>query len=170
MSFTITEPTAIALSGTQVDVLCNGFATGSIDLSVSGGVGPYTYAWSNTATTEDINSLAAGTYTVTVTDANSCTATTNFTITEPTAISLSATTADVACNGDDSGTIDLTVSGGVGPYTYAWSNSATTEEHREMKKTIADLRGQQEELAKRAMSAKQLGDAELSAQLMEDFK
>jgi len=98
-SVTITQPTPVALSSTQVNVLCNGASTGSIDLSVSGGVAPYTYTWSNGATTQDISSLAAGTYTVTVNDANGsvsgCTATTSVTITQPDAVALTKTQVNV---------------------------------------------------------------------------
>ncbi len=128
LSATITQPEALALSNTQVNVLCNGNSTGSIDLTVSGGTSPYTYAWSNSATTQDVSNLAAGTYTVTVTDANACTKTLSATITQPSALSLSKTQVDVLCNGNSTGSIDLTVSGGTSPYTYAWSNSATTQD------------------------------------------
>ncbi len=128
LSATITQPSALALSSTQVNVLCNGNATGSIDLTVSGGTSPYTYAWSNSATTQDISGLAAGTYTVTVTDANACTKTLSATITQPSALTLSKTQVNVLCNGNATGSIDLTVSGGTSPYTYAWSNSATTQD------------------------------------------
>jgi len=59
-------------SGTQVNVNCNGGSTGSIDLSVTGGSGSYTYLWSNGATTQDISGLSAGTYSVVVTESNGC--------------------------------------------------------------------------------------------------
>src|SRR5688500_20150880 len=67
---TTKQPAARVAITTEVNVLCNGDATGSIDLTVSGGVGPYTYEWSNSATTQDVGGLVAGTYTVTVTDAD----------------------------------------------------------------------------------------------------
>jgi hypothetical protein len=63
---------SLASSETHVDASCTGAADGSIDLTVSGGVAPFTYAWSNGATSEDISGLLAGPYTVTVTDAQAC--------------------------------------------------------------------------------------------------
>ena len=128
LSATITEPTAVVLSTTQVNVLCNGSSTGSIDLTVSGGVSPYTYAWTGGATTQDVSSLAAGTYTVTVTDANACTKTTSVTITQPTALSPSASLTQPTNCFVANGSIDLTVSGGTGAYTYSWTGGATTQD------------------------------------------
>ncbi|MDO8366059.1 MAG: HYR domain-containing protein, partial [Saprospiraceae bacterium] len=128
LSATITQPTVIALSTTQMNVLCNGNSTGSIDLTVSGGTGAYTYSWTGGVTTQDRSGLAAGTYTVTVTDANACTKTLSATITQPATIVLTETHVDVLCNGALTGSIDLTVSGGVSPYTYFWTGGATTQD------------------------------------------
>jgi hypothetical protein len=128
LSATITQPTAIVLSTTQVNVLCNGSATGSIDLTVNGGTPGYTYNWTGGATTQDRSNLAAGTYTVTVTDANNCTQTTSVTITQPTAIVLSTTQVNVLCSGNASGSIDLTVNGGTPGYTYSWTGGATSQD------------------------------------------
>ncbi len=119
---TVTQPTPIVLSNTQVNVLCNGAATGSIDLTVSGGTPGYTYVWSSGQTTQDRSGLVAGTYTVTVTDANGCTKTSSATITEPLVIALTTVVTNVACNGAATGAIDLTVTGGTGGKTYDWSN------------------------------------------------
>ena len=80
----------LSLSTSQVDVTCNGGSDGSIDLSVSGASGSYSYVWSDGSTTEDLSSLSSGTYTVTVTD-NNCgaTATTSVTILDGSAITSS---------------------------------------------------------------------------------
>ncbi|NNF01397.1 MAG: T9SS type A sorting domain-containing protein, partial [Bacteroidia bacterium] len=127
-SVTISEPAVLACSiaGTNVD--CNGNATGSADLTVTGGTTAYTYLWSNGSTNEDQNGLAAGTYTVTVTDANLCTTTCSVTITEPAVLSCSIAGTDVDCNGAATGAADLTVTGGTSAYTYLWSNGVTTED------------------------------------------
>ncbi|WP_276505100.1 SprB repeat-containing protein, partial [Terrimonas pollutisoli] len=130
ISVTITQPAAaLALTSSKVDVLCFGNATGSVDLTVNGGTAPYTYVWSNGASTQDITALAAGTYTVTVTDNNNCTATTSITIGQPAAaLALSEAHVNVLCFGNATGSVDLTVNGGTAPYTYVWSNGASTQD------------------------------------------
>jgi hypothetical protein len=129
----ITQPAAITLGGlpTVTNVSCNGGSNGSVTgVVVVGGTTPYTYLWSNGATTADLTGLAAGTYTGTVTDANGCTYSppVPLTITEPAAITASSAVTNVACNGGNNGAINITVSGGTTGYTYRWSNSATTED------------------------------------------
>jgi Zn-dependent metalloprotease len=137
-SVTITQPSApVSSTFTQVNVLCNGGATGSINLTPAGGTTPYTYAWTGpgsfTATTEDISSLSAGTYSVVITDANGtaggCRATNSVTITEPTQLVISNTVTDVKCFGEANGAVNVTVSGGVTPYVYSWSNGPTSEDN-----------------------------------------
>ena len=123
----ITEPAAIATSTSIVDITCNGMSNGSINLSVSGGTGAYTYAWSNTATTEDLSALGAGTYAVTVTDANNCTSTlTGLTVNEPTAITAIPNITNVSCNGGNDGSVMVTATGGTGgPYSMSWSTGSS---------------------------------------------
>ncbi|WP_207434593.1 T9SS type A sorting domain-containing protein [Sabulibacter ruber] len=104
---------------------------GAINLTVSGGTAPYTYNWSNGSTSEDLEGLAAGTYNVTVVDATgSCRQTASFTIQEEVAcdLMLTGTVTHVSAPGAADGSIDLTVSGGIAPYTYTWSNGSTTED------------------------------------------
>ncbi|MCO6497505.1 MAG: SprB repeat-containing protein [Chitinophagaceae bacterium] len=119
---------SVALTS-QTNVLCYGASTGTIDITASGGVAPYTYAWTGTGvnpTSEDQSGLAAGTYTVVVTDANGCsTSTLTVTLTEPASpvtVALTSQT-NVLCYGASTGTIDITASGGVAPYTYAWTGT-----------------------------------------------
>ncbi|MCW5906396.1 MAG: gliding motility-associated C-terminal domain-containing protein [Chitinophagales bacterium] len=127
-SVSINQPAQLALSTQVTHVLCNGASTGAVDLSVTGGTGSYSYSWSDGSSSEDLSGLTAGTYCVTVTDGNSCTATACVTITQPPAMIMNATTVNVACAGGNSGLIDITVGGGVFPYSYAWNNGATTED------------------------------------------
>ncbi|MFK7810095.1 MAG: lamin tail domain-containing protein [Saprospiraceae bacterium] len=112
------------LSYTDQDLNCNSATNGNIDLSVNG-TGSFTYQWTNGATTQDLNNIGFGIYTVTVTDAFFCTKTESVAITAPPAISTSAVETGIACNGDLAN-IDVAVSGGTFPYTYLWSTGATT--------------------------------------------
>lgn len=145
-SATITEPAAIALSTTQVNVSCFGGSNGSIDLTVAGGTPGYSFLWSNGALTEDVSGLNAGTYSVTVTDLNLCTAVISVTITEPVALALSTTQSNVSCFGGTNGSIDLSVTGGTPAFTYLWSNGALTEDVSGLNAgtysvTVTDLNG-----------------------------
>ena len=127
-SVVITEPAALqALSVVDSNITCNGLADGGATSAASGGTQPYAYLWSNSATTASITGVTAGTYTVTITDANGCTSTSSSTVTEPAAL-LVATVVDsnVTCNGLVDGGATGSASGGTMPYTYVWSNSATT--------------------------------------------
>ncbi|WP_431157951.1 Ig-like domain-containing protein, partial [Winogradskyella poriferorum] len=110
-SFTVNQPsTALTTSIVGTDLLCFGDNSGAIDLSVSGGVAPYTYSWSNGSSDEDLSSLAAGTYNVTVTDANGCIANDSVTLTEPAEVSCQInvsdcpTSVDTVCSEEDGGT------------------------------------------------------------------
>jgi len=129
-SFDINQPNAVlAVTGDVTDVSCFGESTGSIDITVTGGTSSYTYVWNTGATSEDLSGLAAGTYTVTVTDANNCETSESFVIDQPgSGLLTSYTVVDVLCHNDATGSIDLTVSGGTPDYTYLWSNGATTQD------------------------------------------
>lgn len=124
-SVVITEPTAIAITASQTNVNCNGGSDGTATASPSGGTTPYTFVWSNSATTATTIGLAAGTYSCTVTDNNGCTMSQTVIVTEPAAIAAMMTTTDVSCNGGNNGDATATVSGGTSPYTYAWSSGGT---------------------------------------------
>jgi hypothetical protein len=105
------------------NILCFGQSTGSATAETSGGYPPYTYDWSNNESSAEINDLAAGTYTVTVTDNNGYSATAQVVITEPPLLEFETPEInDVSCNGENNGSIEADASGGVSPYSYAWSN------------------------------------------------
>jgi hypothetical protein len=111
----------LSSSASQTNIACNGTATGAASITVGGGVAPYTYIWSNGATTSSVTGLAPGVYSVTATDANGCSTSRNFTITQPTAINVTSSQTNVSCNGGSNGTATVTANGGVGPYTYSWA-------------------------------------------------
>jgi hypothetical protein len=116
----------VITNATVIDAACNGAINASIDLSVQT-EGNLTYIWSNGATTQDLNHIPAGTYTITVThNMSGCTATRTVVVTQPTAIEVSAITTPVLCNGGENGNIETTVTGGTPPYTFSWSNGAIT--------------------------------------------
>ncbi len=116
----------LTASGVVTNVSCNGEASGAIDLMPSGGTMPYTFNWSNGATTEDLAGLGAGSYSGTVTDANGCTFVGTVEITEPTALAGATVSTDASCNGVADGEASVSASGGTAPYTYAWSNGGTS--------------------------------------------
>ena len=131
-----TQPT---ISAIPANIVCNGANSGSIKVTASGATAPYNISWSGTSSgnppgDEIVNSggmstitnLTAGTYTVSVTDAASCTATTTVSIVSS-PITQSAITSQASC-GMSNGTIDLSVSGGNSGYTYNWSNGAMTQD------------------------------------------
>ena len=127
-AFIITQPTVVnATAGTQVNVSCNGATNGSAIVAVTGGTGAYTYVWAPSGgTAATATGLAAGTYTVTVTDANGCVDTQAFTITQPTQLTATMTQTNVSCNGGTNGTASVTPSGGTMPYSYSWSGSTAS--------------------------------------------
>ncbi len=127
-STTVNEPTAITASATSTDALCNGSMDGTVTLVVSGGTEPYNLLWNNGVTTQNLIGVGAGTYTVSITDNNGCSATTSASVNEPTELSTNTVPTDELCNGSNDGAVDLTVTGGTEPCTYAWNNGNSTQD------------------------------------------
>ncbi len=125
---TVEESTELEAVCDATEIPCGGQPDGSIDLTVTGGTGEYTYEWSNGETTEDITGVTAGTYSVTVSDSNGCTTTCSTTVTEAPGLQLSCVNNNISCRNANDGSIDANVSGGTAPYTYVWSNGASTED------------------------------------------
>jgi gliding motility-associated-like protein len=130
----INQPSKLTLGAAVTDVNCNGGSDGAIDLTVSGGIAPYTYVWTNSVpntvgVSQDISGIIAGTYSVVVTDNNGCIANTTETVTQPLSpILVNVEVTPVLCNGENTGAINLTVSGGTPSYTYSWASGQITED------------------------------------------
>ncbi len=123
-SDTITEPLPIIDNDSLVNISCNGLTDGQVFLFPSGGTGNYTYSWNPPlgAATSSIANLAAGTYTVFITDGNNCSTPYNYTIADPPAILVQQTHTDLTCNAICNGTAFVSASGGTAPYSYSWSS------------------------------------------------
>jgi hypothetical protein len=132
----ITEPTLLTASAVVSsdyngeDISCNGAFDGSIDLSVAEGTPSYTFSWTGpngfTSVDEDPTGLEVGNYFVTASDAWGCEVLTNISLTEPTAVSVSAVSVEAHCGLADGSVDTLFVTGGVGSYTFAWSDDLGT--------------------------------------------
>ncbi|MDQ3110463.1 MAG: SprB repeat-containing protein, partial [Bacteroidota bacterium] len=126
-SVALSEPPAVTASSVGTDISCFGGTNGTATVIPGGGVGSFTYNWlpsgGNAATA--IN-LAAGTYSVTVTDGSGCTATSSITLTEPPALTLATSVVAAACFNSCDGQMNVTPNGGTIPYSYSWSTGCNT--------------------------------------------
>jgi gliding motility-associated-like protein len=130
-AYTIIEPSVLTVSLPQItNITCKGASTGAISITVNGGTPQYSYTWSgpnfSATNTSAISNLVAGTYNVTITDANGCKKTATATVTEPATNATfgSPTVTNVLCFGSTTGKIILPVNGGTAPYTYVWKNGS----------------------------------------------
>lgn len=143
---TVTE-VDVELAIVPINILCNGDLTGSIDLTVLSGDPAFTYQWDNAPPVEDPGGLAAGPYSVTVTDANGCTETISTELTEPPALTIDLQLGEpINCNGGIDASLDLTVTGGSPNYTYNWNNAPPVEDPDNLPAgtyivTVTDLNG-----------------------------
>ncbi|PKA83674.1 putative repeat protein (TIGR01451 family)/gliding motility-associated-like protein [Ulvibacter sp. MAR_2010_11] len=120
----------LAANASSTPVSCNGGNNGTATVGVTGGLGPFSYSWSpGGQTTQTITGLTAGAYTVTVTDQSTlCTASSTTTVNQPGALSSGIAVTNVACFGENTGSLDLTVTGGTPPYSFLWSPGGETTE------------------------------------------
>ncbi len=126
-SFAIPATPAININQTTTPVTCANDPDGAINLTISGGTGTYTFAWSDdaTITTEDRPNLSGGTYTVTVTDQPGCQNQLSIFVDAPPPFVLATASSPVGCAGGNTGSVEATPSGGMGPYQYAWDINGT---------------------------------------------
>ena len=124
---TLTQPLEILTTGFITDATCGG-SDGSINIDIQNAAQPATALWSSGQTTEDISGIPAGTYTVTVTDANGCQSIETFLVNNIGSLSITSSVTPTSCFGGSDGTIDITPAGGSTPYTFSWSNGPTSED------------------------------------------
>jgi len=136
-NITLTEPIALTGSITSptvtggYNVTCNSYTNGSVSQLINGGTIPYSYNWSNGSTTQNINNVGAGTYTVIITDANNCSITQSITLTQPQSLFASASSPsffggnNINCFGNLTGTVNLGAVGGTSPYNYSWTGPSS---------------------------------------------
>ena len=129
--FNLSEPPQIIVNQAVNNPSCYSYNNGNIDITVSGGIPPYNYLWSNGATTEEVSNLVAGTYSVDITDTAGCIITETITLTEPLVLSGLINSIydyngyDISCYGENDGGILGEAFGGTFPYTYIWDNTQT---------------------------------------------
>ena len=116
------------LSTSSEDASCSNTNDGSVTVTATGGTPPYSYLWSNGQTSMTATNLGPGTYAVTVTDAEECTETATALVGSPSALDLDFFVIGESAPDASDGEIDLEVSGGTPPYSYSWSNGATTQD------------------------------------------
>ncbi|MCC6410578.1 MAG: gliding motility-associated C-terminal domain-containing protein, partial [Saprospiraceae bacterium] len=124
-SFTLAPGGAPVLSNSEITpVACTGETNGQITVDVNGGLPPYQYMWSTGAVDALVDNLPAGNYSFTATDNNGCLLTVQFTVTEPPALSISATVDSTSCT-SSTGNISVSPQGGTAPYTFLWNGGQT---------------------------------------------
>jgi gliding motility-associated-like protein len=128
LTATITQPTPITFTNNQVAPTCYGLSNGALDVTLSGGVTPYAYNWSNGGTNEDLKDVTAGTYTLSYQDINGCGQSVVFNISNPDPIMINKIVNNIKCYGDSIGSITLSPYGGTGAFTYTWSNGSSTKD------------------------------------------
>ena len=126
-SFTLDDATVLSISSTTTSPTCSDSEDGSATLSLIGGTGNYSIAWSTSDTTITIENLAAGVYSVTVTDSNSCSNDAEVVITPPPSIDPNVSSTNESSNGANDGSATSDPQNGIEPYTYLWSNGETTQ-------------------------------------------
>ena len=125
LNFAVTDPLPIQPGETVEMVSCAGFSDGSIMLVPSGGTSPFDIAWANGQTGPTIDSLPAGNYLGTITDANGCSREFDFEITAPPPFVPDQDIENVSCHGNSDGSITLMIMGGTSPYEIVWGNGTT---------------------------------------------
>lgn len=122
----ISQPTQIIALASSTQVNCFGAGNGSATVNASGGTGLLSYLWSNGATTSSLSNLLSGNYSVTVTDANSCSVSASTVVASPAQLQININAQNINCFGQNNGSATAVVSGGTGNLAYSWNNGQTT--------------------------------------------
>lgn len=123
-SFAITQPALFTVTSAVANSSCSS-ANGTASAAGVGGTQPYAYVWNNLSANDSIFNLSAGVYTVTVSDALSCSVIKTVTVIGSSALSFTVNKNDLTCNADNSGFASVSFFNGVGPYIYTWSNGSS---------------------------------------------
>jgi hypothetical protein len=128
VSATITQPSsALSATASGTNPLCNGLSTGSASVSATGGTAPYKYTWTGGSDTTILQNLTAGTYIVTVTDTNQCSATASYTVTQPVQLAATVSVTSASSISGSNGTASVSATGGTGAYVYNWSTTSSQD-------------------------------------------
>ncbi|HLP52997.1 MAG TPA: gliding motility-associated C-terminal domain-containing protein [Chitinophagales bacterium] len=125
--FALATVSPLQFTGEQSNVTCYGYNNGFINTFITNADTAYTLLWNTGDTTQNINNLAPGVYTITLSEANRCERILTFTITQPDSIFTSFVTVDDTCYGSTNGSIEVTVTGGTPPYSFLWDSTITTQ-------------------------------------------
>ncbi|MCB0524776.1 MAG: gliding motility-associated C-terminal domain-containing protein [Saprospiraceae bacterium] len=126
-SVVLSEPPPLVTTMNSEAVSCFGGGDGQAALSASGGIAPYSFVWNNGSSNQTAQNLTAGTYAVTVFDSHNCSTTNSVVVTQATALQGNSSVTDVSCYEGQDGSAELSISGGIPPYVYDWSNGSTGE-------------------------------------------
>jgi gliding motility-associated-like protein len=122
-SVSISEPVILEISSSEIPVSCYNGTNGAIDLEVTGGSLPYSYIWNNEESSQDLENLPAGIYSVTVIDGHGCNSLFETEITEPDSLIIAAQISNAICTAAN-GSIQTQITGGTAPYGFVWSNGS----------------------------------------------
>ena len=122
----VTQPDAIIVTATTTPITCYGANNASITLTATGGIGPYQANWDNLATGFYQNNLAAGDYTIVVTDNSGCTETIVVNIPEAPIFTINPIVTNISCYGANDGSINVNLVGGIQPISLTWNDGSTS--------------------------------------------
>lgn len=121
-SYAMVNSNGVNQTGTVTNATCHNSSNGSVSVTISGGVAPLTFNWSNGATTQNLSNVPAGPYELMIEDAQGCISAHTYTVTSPQQIMLDTAIITMSTCGNNDGDIDLTIAGGTTPFTYVWKD------------------------------------------------